>query len=255
MCAAATLASPVNWGSPDQPWGVRRAVTDADRTAIAAYRSGRRAPIFSTDFTNKAALQADWSPVSDDNPSNKSCRRPDNIETSATGLRLKTLIAENCRTARWSTGYVASKAKYGYGFFEARIKIADIKGLNNAVWLTTDDNFEIDIAEARYPGYVHLGLQYWPPGKSEQHAGMGWGASFRENLAAGYHDVGLLRTPTDMVYEVDGEPIAAVATRSAVTGPATIRLSTALGDWAGGKVPDHPESHDMLVQSLRVFAP
>ena len=37
-------------------------------------------------------------------------------------------------------------------------------------------------------------------------------------------------------------------------GPATIRLSTALGDWAGGKVPDHPENHNMVVQSLRVFA-
>ncbi|MBC9877366.1 glycoside hydrolase family 16 protein [Bradyrhizobium sp. INPA01-394B] len=193
MCMAATLASPVNWGSPDQPWGMRRAITDADRAAIAAYRSGRRTPTFSTDFTGGTELQANWSPVSDDNPSNKSCRRPDSIEATTAGLRLKALPAKTCRAARWSTGYVASKAKYGYGFIEARIKIADIKGLNNAVWLTIDDNFEIDIAEARYPGYIHLGLQYWPPGKSEQHAGMGWGASFKENLASGFHDVGLLR--------------------------------------------------------------
>ncbi|MGX4806928.1 hypothetical protein [Bradyrhizobium guangdongense] len=40
-----------------------------------------------------------------------------------------------------------------------------------------------------------------------------------------------------------------------MNGAATIRLSTALGDWAGGTVPDHPETHDMLVQSLRVVAP
>ena len=68
-------------------------------------------------------------------------------------------------------------------------------------------------------------------------------------------DVGLLWTPTDMVYEVDGEPIAAVVTHGAVKGPATVRLSTALADWAGGKVPDHPESHLMTVQSLRIFGP
>ncbi|GGI33129.1 family 16 glycosylhydrolase [Bradyrhizobium guangdongense] len=112
----------------------------------------------------------------------------------------------------WNCADAASKSTYGDGFFGARIKIADIKGLNNAVWLTTADNFEIDIAEARYPSYVHLGLQYWPPANAGQHAGMGWGATFKENLAAGFHDVGLLRTPADLVYEIDGAPIAAVRT-------------------------------------------
>ncbi|WP_315742112.1 glycoside hydrolase family 16 protein [Bradyrhizobium sp. SZCCHNR1075] len=251
---AATLQK-LDWGSPDQPWGARRAVTAADRAAIAAYRSGRKAPIFSTNFSGTAELQADWNVVSDDNRSLTACRGPASVEPSTAGLRLKTLLATDCRSARWSTGYIASKAKYGYGFVEARIKIADIKGVNNAVWLTTDDNFEIDIAEARYPNYVHLGLQYWPPNKTEQHAGMGWGASFAENLAYGFHDVGLLRTPTDMIYEVDGEPIAAVLTHGAVRGPAAILISTALADWAGGKVPDHPENHGMVVQWLHVFAP
>jgi beta-glucanase (GH16 family) len=255
ICAAATLSSPVSWGSPDQPWGKRRAVTAADRAAIAAYRSGHKALIYSTNFAGTSELQADWTTVSDDSPGNQSCRRSDSIGTSAGGLRLKTLPSTACRTARWSTGYVASKAKYGYGFFEARIKIADIQGLNNAVWLTTDDNFEIDIAEVRYPNYIHFGLQYWPPTKAEQHAGMGWGASFKENLSSSFHDVGLLRTPTGMVYEVDGEPIAAVVTNGAVKGAVTIRFSTVLGDWAGGKVPDHPENHDMMVQWLHVFAP
>jgi beta-glucanase (GH16 family) len=155
----------------------------------------------------------------------------------------------------WSTGYNASKAKFGYGFFEARIKIADIKGLDNAFWLTTDDDFEIDVTETFYPSYMHLGFQYWPRSKTEKHAGVGWGANFVENLAAGFHDVGLLWTPTDMIYEVDGEPIAAVVTRGAVKGPATVRLSTALADWAGGKVPDHPEGHGMAERSLRIFRP
>jgi len=140
------------------------------------------------------------------------------------------------------------------GFFEARIKIADIKGINNAFWLTTDDNFEIDVAEATNPSYIHIGLQYWPPHNStETHAGMGWGANFVENLSEGFHDIGVLRRPSDMVFEVDGEPVAAVITK-AVKGPAAIRFSTALGDWAGGKVPDHPEGHGMAVQSFRAFA-
>lgn len=252
---AATLAGPLTWASPDQPWGTRRAVTAEDRAAIAAYRSGRKTPILSTDFTSAAELAAYWSPVNDDSASLKSCRRPASVEPSPAGLKLKILLAQDCRTARWSTGYVASKAKYGYGFFEARMKIADIKGLDNAFWLTTDDNFEIDVTETFYPSYMHLGFQYWPTSKTEKHAGVGWGANFTENLSQGFHDVGLLWTPTDMVYEVDGEPIAAVATHGAIKGPATIRLSTALADWAGGKVPDHPEGHLMTVRSLRIFGP
>ena len=252
---AATLAGPVTWGSTDQPWGARRAVTADDRTAIAAYRSGRKAPIFSTDFTSPAGFTADWSLESDDNPTLKSCRRPDSVEASPAGLRLKTLVAGNCRTARWSTGHAASKAKFGYGFYEARIKIADIKGVNNAFWLTTDDNFGIDVTEATYPNYMHLGLQYWPHNGIEKHAGMGWGVSFVDNLSYGFHDIGLLWTSTGLVYEVDGEPVAAVETHGRVKGAAQIRFSTALGDWAGGKVPDHPEGHGMVVRSVRVFAP
>jgi len=252
---AATLAGPVTWGSPDRQWGARRAITAADRAAVAAYRSGRKAPIFSTDFTSPAAFTAEWSQESDDNPTLKSCRRPDSVEASPAGLRLKTLVDGNCRTARWSTGHAASKAKYGYGFYEARIKIADIKGVNNAFWLTTDDNFEIDVTEATYPSYMHLGLQYWPHNGIEKHAGMGWGVSFVENLSFGFHDIGLLWRPTGLLYEVDGEPIAAVETHGKVKGSAQIRFSTALGDWAGGKVPEHPEGHTMTVQSLRIFGP
>jgi Glycosyl hydrolases family 16 len=252
---ASTLAGPVTWGSPDQRWGTRRAVTAADRAAIAAYRSGRKAPILSTDFTSPAELAADWSLESNDNPTLKFCRRPESVETSPAGLRLKTLVAGNCRTAHWSTGHVASKAKYGYGFYEARIKIADIKGVNNAFWLTTDDNFEIDVTEATYPSYMHMGLQYWPHNGIQKHAGMGWGVSFVDNLSYGFHDIGLLWTPSGLVYEVDGEPVAAVEMHGRVKGPAQIRFSTALGDWAGGKIPDHPEGHGMVVRSVRVFVP
>ena len=54
---AAKLAGPVTWGSPDQPFGIRRPVTTADRTAIQSYRSGRKTPLFSTNFTDPAELR------------------------------------------------------------------------------------------------------------------------------------------------------------------------------------------------------
>lgn len=251
--ATARLAQPVTWGSQDQPWAARRPVTATDRVAIQRYRSQEKAPIYSTTFPDSIALGADWTVERDDNPTLASCRRPDSVEASNSGLKLKVLLSSDCRSARWSTGHIATKVKYGYGFYEVTMKIADIPGQNNAFWLTTDDNFEIDVGEAQYPNYIHIGLQYWPPGKTEKHAGVGWGAKFDKDLSQGFHDLGLLWTPEDIVFEVDGEPVAAALIHGAIKGPANVRLSTALGNWAG-KVPEHPEGHSMIVQSFRVFS-
>lgn len=257
---AATLSGPVTWGSPDQPYGRRRALTAADRATIQSYRSGGKLPTFWTNFIDPAELQADWNFVSDDNQWGdfQSCRRPANVEASSAGLRLKTLLATDCHH-QWSTGYMVSKAKYSYGFFEATMKIADIKGMNNAFWMTTEDHpatgdhFEIDVSELQYPNYDHIGLQQYPAkgNKKLQHTGMGWGAKFVDNLWSGFHDYGVLWSLTEMIFEIDGEPVAAVVTGGAVHGPTDVAFSSAL---IYADIPEHPEGHDVMVRSVRIFA-
>jgi len=258
----ARLAGPVTWGSPDQAYGKRRPVTAADRKTIQSYRTGHIKPVFSTNFTDPAELMADWNLMSDDG---RMCRRPANVEASSAGLRLKTLpAAPDCRGGiKWSTGSVASKAVYRYGFFEATMKIAGIKGMNNAFWMNTanqpatGDYFEIDVSEVQYPSYDHIGLQQYPAKANNvalsnvKHTGMGWGVNFVDDLASGFHDYGVLWTPSEMIFEIDGEPVAAVVTNNAANAPADVMFSSAL-IYAG--VPDHPEGHDMVVKSLRVFA-
>jgi hypothetical protein len=258
--SVAKLAGPVTWGSPDQPYGKRRPVTDADRKVIQSYRSGSKKPIFSTNFTDPAELQADWNLVSDDNQwgTFQSCRRPGNVVATSAGLKLKTLVATDCHR-KWSTGYIVSKAKYSFGFFEATMKIADIKGMNNAFWMTTEDNletgdhFEIDVSEVQYPSYDHIGLQQYPAkgNKTVKHTGMGWGVKFVDDLSASFHDYGVLWTPTEMIFEIEGEPVAAVVTNGAVKGPTDVAFSSAL-IYAG--VPEHLEGHDVIVKSVRVSA-
>jgi beta-glucanase (GH16 family) len=260
---AAKLAQPVNWGSPDQPYGKRRPVTAADRASIQSYRSGHKKAVFSTNFTDPAELQADWNLMSDDG---RMCRRPADVEASSTGLRLKTLAAAaDCRNKsnRWSTGSIQSKAEYRYGFFEASMKIGDIKGMNNAFWMNTanqpatGDYFEIDVSEVQYPSYDHIGLQQYPAKASNaalssvKHSGMGWGAKFVDDLSSGFHDYGVLWTPTEMIFEIDGEPVAAVVTNHSVNAPADVMFSSAP---IYGGIPDHPEGHDMIVKSVRIFA-
>jgi hypothetical protein len=246
---AATLLGPPTWGNPSQPWGTRRQVTEDDRTLIAKYRAGSAKPIFVTDFKDPAALGSQWTFMSDDYL--KSCRRPQNAVSTRAGLELQTLPGGNCR-AKWSTGYIISRLKQKFGFFEATIKAADIDGLNNAFWLVTQDHFEIDVVEMHYPNIARLTLHdnnkingVWPPA-------VGFDSKFADNLSREFHDFGVLWTPTDIIYEIDGEPIAAVRTNNSIAGAADIRISSALMDYAG-KIPDNPIGHHMYVRSLRVY--
>lgn len=64
----ATPLGPATWGNPNQPWGVRRLPTEADKALIASYRSGKKHPILEENFTNPAELQTLWALQSDDNP-------------------------------------------------------------------------------------------------------------------------------------------------------------------------------------------
>ena len=50
----------------------------------------------------------------------------------------------------------------------------------------------------------------------------------------------------EMIFEIDGEPVAAVVTNNAVHVPTDIAFSSAL-IYAG--VPEHPEGHDMVVKT------
>ncbi|MDR3616916.1 MAG: glycoside hydrolase family 16 protein [Candidatus Obscuribacterales bacterium] len=257
---AIKLAKPVSWGSPDQSYGKRRSVTNADREEIRRYRSGTLAPVFQTDFTDPKELESDWRLMTDH--SGKICRTPDNVQVSKSGLTLKTMIATNCPRNHWSTGSIQSKSSYQFGFFEAKMKIADIKGMNNAFWMNTAnqpatrDYFEIDVCECQYPSYDHIGLQQYPAKKDNvalsdvKHSGMGWGASVTDDLSAAFHDYGVLWKENEMIFAIDGEPIAAVVTNGAVIAPADVMFSSAL---IYDGVPDNAEGHDMHVKSVRIY--
>lgn len=93
---AATSLGPATFGNPDHPWGTRRPVTAADRALIASYRSGGKKPVVDTHFTNPAELQSQWDLQTDDPPSMKSCRRPENVVIAADELQLRTLSATHC---------------------------------------------------------------------------------------------------------------------------------------------------------------
>ncbi|MBC9877368.1 glycoside hydrolase family 16 protein [Bradyrhizobium sp. INPA01-394B] len=246
---AATLQK-LTWGNPDQAWGTRRSVTEADRKAIAQFRTGHDKPVFAADFTDPRMLNSDWLLQSDDYL--KSCRRPENVVASAAGLLLRTEASTGCH-ARWSTGFMISRQHFGYGYYEASIKAADIDGLNNAFWLVTEDHFEIDVCEVHFPNIDRMTLHDNNRIDGKFPIAVGFDSRFAENFSGAFHDFGVLWTANDIVFAVDGEPVAAIRTNGSITGRTDIRFSTALMDYAG-KIPDDPVGHDMAVRRLRVYA-
>ncbi|WP_116141056.1 glycoside hydrolase family 16 protein [Trinickia diaoshuihuensis] len=249
LSRAASLQK-LTWGNPDQSWGTRRPITEADRAAIQRYRAGRHgSPLFVTGFSDPGALGSDWQAQSDDYL--KSCRRPENAVATESGLQLQTRDAAGCR-ARWSTGFIISRQRFGYGFYEASIRAADIDGLNNAFWLVTDDHFEIDICELHYPNIDRMTLHDNNKIDGAFPLAVGFDSRFADNFSSDFHDFGVLWTASDIVFEVDGEPVAAIRTNGSINGRADIRLSSALMDYAG-KIPADPAGHAMSVKSLRVY--
>jgi hypothetical protein len=235
------------WGSPDQPFGRRRPVTAADKAALSLYRSGKISASFSANFGSPAELASDWVIQSDDNSFLKSCRTPASVTVNGNGLILKTMAVTGHKSP-WSTGYVYSNFKQRYGYFECRMKAAHGEGINNAFWLTTDDTFEIDITEVKYPSYSHMNLHHWKP----IHQAVGFGQTFTDNLSYGYHDYAVLWTPQSLVFAIDGEAVAAMDIADSIKGDATIRLSTALADFAG-KIPANPVGLNMAVKYVHVY--
>jgi hypothetical protein len=115
-----------------------------------------------------------------------------------------------------------------------------------------EDHFEIDTRELHYPNIIRMTLHNnnkitgtWPPA-------VGSDSPFNHYFYSQYHDVGVLWTSSDIVYEVDGEPVAAIHTNNSIQSKTDIRFSTALMDYVG-TIPEHPEHHHMCVQSLRVY--
>jgi len=241
---------PAKWGNPDQPFGKRRPVTAADKALIAQYRQGKGKLVYSSKFTDKKEFEEQWAAQSDDVSELKSERRPENVSFASKCLKLRTTVIENSHK-KWATASVWSNFKKGFGFYEASMKITDVTGINNAFWLVTDDHFEIDICEVHYPGKVRTTLH--DNQKEWQHRlhSVGFENQFADNFSQSFHHFGVLWTPEQIIFEVDGEPITAILTHGSIQGPAQIRFSTAVMDYAG-KIPVHAENHDMEVNSLVV---
>jgi len=236
MLGAAGIAA-LPWrargASPDD-WAITRPPTDADRVAIAEFRTGKRPWTFSETFTERAVFDQNFIALTDAEASLKSCRSVSDVIVENNNLVLRTSADPSC-AAKWTTGSVKTRSfRQKYGFFEAQLRTTAASGINNAFWLwgadpvTRQPLFEIDVVEAHYPHRAIFTVHDWrPPHRSKS---VPVDLAFDHSQAA--HEYSALWRPNEVIFAVDGKPYAVIVTNVA-DGEADFRFSTAVTSYAG----------------------
>ena len=147
-----------------------------------------------------------------------------------------------------------------YGYFECRVEFQDQPGQWSAFWLQSPtigkvgdprvNGTEIDIFEylVRYPTKMHHNLHWDGYGEAHKNEGM---RPVIEDLADGFHTIGLLWTPDEYVFYVDGKETwrtkTAVSRRSQY-----IILSMEVDKW-GGSIDDARLPDAVRFDYVRVY--
>jgi beta-glucanase (GH16 family) len=182
---------------------------------------------------------------------------PDGYELHHGFLRLK---AERRQMGGmpYTSGIVTTYGKFAqkYGWFEARLKVPQGKGMWPAFWLLPNDKSwppEIDILEilGHEPTKVYLTNHYKLP--NGQHEGKG--DSFTgQDFSAEYHTFALEWKPTEILWYVDG--IVRYRTQENVPSvPMYVLLNLAVGgDWPGNPDSTTPFPGNMDINYVRVYS-
>ncbi|AQQ10032.1 Retaining alpha-galactosidase precursor [Sedimentisphaera cyanobacteriorum] len=180
-----------------------------------------------------------------------SSRWPENAVVENGNLRLLTK-KEQRGGKEWTSGHIWSRIfKQKYGYWEARYKIADSTGLNNAFWMIETGDFEIDIDEGHYPDQMHTNVHNW--------AGTHWGEGHLLEtglpLSEEYHTRALEWTPEELIWYFDGTEVRRwnYETKDiSLDKPVAVRFSTAVVQWAG-EVTDELDGTSMDIDYVRVY--
>ena len=136
--------------------------------------------------------------------------------------------------------------QFTYGYVEASIKFNNTVGNNMAFWLESDQMFtnpaptsasvgdEVDINEfdAAHPNNTNINIHWDGYGAGAQSGGAA--SRHVSNLQGSYHTFGLLWTPTEYQFSVDGVIVDTITNLSMISqGPEFIVLDTSSNNWGG----------------------
>jgi beta-glucanase (GH16 family) len=163
---------------------------------------------------------------------------------------------------RYTSGAVNTKNKFehAFGYYVARCKMPKQPGHWPAFWMMCAgvskvgdqgrDGTEIDIVEIPWrDGKITFNLHWDGYGKDHQKAGTNTTITA---LAEGFHDYGLLWTPEEYVFYVEGKEVWRTKAGGVSQVPEYLLLSDEIGTWGGdikaAQLPDYFE-----VDYVRVY--
>jgi len=163
---------------------------------------------------------------------------------------------------RYTSGAVNTRGKFerAFGYFVARCKLPEEPGHWPAFWMMCSgvgavgnqgrDGTEIDIMECPWRnGKVTFNLHWDGYGKDHQSAGTNVTITA---LTEGFHDYGLLWSPEEYVFYVDGREVWRTRAGGVSQVPEYLKLTEEIGKWGGditkARLPDYFE-----VDYVRVY--
>jgi len=165
---------------------------------------------------------------------------------------------------RFTCGALDTKGKFehAFGYYVARLKMPKQPGHWPAFWMSCPgvatvgdggrDGTEIDIVEIPWrDGKITMNLHWDGYGRDHKSAGT---SMTMPELAEGFHNYGLLWTPEEYVFYVDGKEVWRSKAGGVSQVPEYLKLTEEIGDWAGdirkANLPDYFEVDYVRVYEL-----
>jgi alpha-L-fucosidase len=213
---------------------------------------------WSDEFDGKAVDQAKWELLGD-------MKRRDGYwvkEDAYTDGEGHLILRTKKDGERYTCGSVRTRGKFEhrYGYWVCRCKFPKQQGHWPAFWLHADsvgkigdggrDGTEIDIMEKPWLDDRTTQNLHWDGyGKEHQHAGKQFTVA---GLSEGFHTFGLLWTPEEYVFYVDGKETWRTSAGGVSQVPEYAKLTEEIGTWAGdikqAALPDY-----FVVDYVRVY--
>jgi autotransporter-associated beta strand protein len=159
----------------------------------------------------------------------------------------------------YTSGAVNTSGKYNftYGYFEARIKMADIAGTWPAFW-TLQNGWPPEIDVMEFPrGASNSATQYWANwhyGTGGNPQSEGWQRN-APNLTTGYNEFGVEWTADSMKFYLNGALMNSVQNTASISQAANMYmiLNQAVGGWPGDPPSNTPFPSNYEIDWVRVW--
>ncbi|WP_174300196.1 family 16 glycosylhydrolase [Caulobacter sp. S45] len=160
----------------------------------------------------------------------------------------------------WASGILTTKPSFSqeYGYFDVRAKLPAGQGFWPAFWLMPENGSwppELDVMEdlGGNPNTVYMTSHSDATGTHTYVQS----AAPVSGVTTSFHDYGVLWTPTELVWYIDGNKVAEQATPSDMNTPMYMLLNLGVGDssaWGGGPNSSTPTSATMQVNYVRAYS-